>query len=230
MVTSFLVARGRPCEVRRATGGMVRMKSFEEDPGPSPSGGEEALLRRLKEGAEESRAELAERYARPLLRTARRLVGDEEARDCVQEALMSAIANIAQFEGRSSLETWLRRIVINAALQRVRKAARRGEELVEDPYSTFDASGCRVVADVGEAPSVDELLGRKRVLESVRGAIAELSPTHRAVIVLHHMEDYSIDDVAELLEISPGAVKMRLHRARQTLAAVLEPALREDLP
>ena len=230
MVTSFLVARRRACEVRRVTGGMERMKHFEKDPGPSTSGDEEVLLERLKEGTAESRAELAERYAPSLLRTARRLVGDEEARDCVQEALMLAIVNIAQFEGRSSLEAWLRRIVINAALQRVRKAARRGEELVEDPYSTFDASGCRVVADVGEVPSVDALLGRKRVLEAVRGAIADLSPTHRAVIVLHHMEDYSIEDVAELLEITPGAAKMRLHRARQSLASVLEPALREDLP
>ncbi len=120
-----------------------------------------ALLSAIRAGSKGSREALARQHAGPLLRVARRFVGDQDAQDCVQDALLQAFRNIDRFEGRSSIGTWLYRIVVNAALQRLRARSRDREEALENPYSEFDGAGCRIVSAVGDLPGVEQLLLRQ---------------------------------------------------------------------
>lgn len=103
------------------------------------------LLPGLRSGSGPSYEELVRRYRRGLLGVARRMVHDsEDARDCVQEAFFLAFKNIHSFEGRSSIWTWLRSIVVNVALMRLRYRRRRPEISIEDVVPRFDAYGRRI--------------------------------------------------------------------------------------
>lgn len=158
-----------------------------------------------------------------MLATARRLLRDEaESRDAVQDAFLQAFRCWKDFRGQSQVSTWLHRIVVNAALMRLRRKARRGSVSIEPLLPTFDATGHRVGAQPAWGASADELLERRETREMVRRRIDELPRDYRAVILLRDIEEMSTEDAAEALGITPGAVKTRLHRARMALRTLLE--------
>jgi RNA polymerase sigma-70 factor (ECF subfamily) len=153
--------------------------------------------------------------ARPrLLAVALRFVRDrDEAEDVVQDALVKVCRSLTRFEGRAAFTTWLHRIVVNAALDRLRRRRARRDRVADDPEE--DAS-----------PAVDGVDERtpERVVESreasavVRGALARLSPAHRDVLVLRELEGESYRDLARLVRCPIGTVMSRLHHARHRLA------------
>lgn len=158
-----------------------------------------------------------------MLATARRLLRDEqESRDAVQDAFLQAFRCWKDFRGQSQVSTWLHRIVVNAALMRLRRKARRGSVSIEPLLPTFDATGHRVGAPPAWGASADELLERRETREMVRRRIDELPHDYRAVILLRDIEEMSTEEAAEALGITPGAVKTRLHRARMALRTLLE--------
>lgn len=158
-----------------------------------------------------------------MLATARRFLRDEqESRDAVQDAFLQAFRCWKDFRGQSQVSTWLHRIVVNAALMRLRRKARRGSVSIEPLLPTFDATGHRMGAPPAWGASADELLERRETRELVRRRIDELPHDYRAVILLRDIEEMSTEDAAEALGITPGAVKTRLHRARMALRTLLE--------
>lgn len=192
---------------------------------------EQALLDGLRAGHEPAFADLVTYYGGPMLAVARRILGNEEdARDCVQDALISAAGKIEKFEGRSKISTWLHRIVVNAALSQLRIRARRPEKSIDPLMPTFDMMGCRVELPEDEYLSLDEVIDQTRVDATVRDAIEQLPESYRIVLLLRDIEEFSVRETATLLETSEGAVKTRLHRARSALKTLLEPVLvrRED--
>ncbi len=163
-----------------------------------------------------------------MLAVARRMLrSDEEARDAVQEAFLLAFRGLPKFEGQSRLGTWLHRIVVNAALMRLRSRRARPEESIEPLLPTFmdDGHATRTYREWPE--SAEQLLERAEVRSLVRQAIDRLPTTYRTVLLLRDIEELSTGEVAEALGISANAVKIRLHRARQALRELLDPHLEQ---
>jgi len=187
--------------------------------------GESALVAGLRAGDDASFALLVTGHGGRMLSVARRMLGDEEdARDCVQDAFLQAFRRVGTFREDASLATWLHRIVVNAALMRIRQRARRPSESIEDLLPRFDEDGLRVDPGARHAPSPDRLLERAQSAERVRRAIDRLPGGYRNVLLLRDIEDLDTEETARLLDMTAGAIKTRLHRARAALKSMLESA------
>jgi RNA polymerase sigma-70 factor, ECF subfamily len=150
------------------------------------------------------------------------------AQDAVQDAFLDAFRALDKFEGRSSLKTWLHRITVNACLKKLRQNKRLAEQSIDDLLPEFDSNNCRIEARWEDLASVEQLLEKDNIIDTVRTKIFELPDTYRIVLQLRDIEGYSIKEVVDLLEISESNVKVRLHRARAALKKLLEPILRGD--
>ena len=187
---------------------------------------EAALLSRLRAGDEAAFETFVRTYSARLFNVARRIVGtDEDARDVIQDAFLSAFRGLARFHGDARLSTWLHRIVVNTALMKLRTRKRRPEESIEPLLPGFQADGhfAERLADWREP--VDQALARAETREAVRHRINELPESFRTVLLLRDIEGLSTQETAKVLETTPNAVKIRLHRARQALRTLLAPHL-----
>jgi RNA polymerase sigma-70 factor, ECF subfamily len=191
-----------------------------------PPDTDSALLERLRLQDEAACEELVRTHSGRLLSVARRMLRNEEdARDAVQEGFLSAFRAIPKFNGDCRLSTWLHRIVVNAALMKIRTRSRRPEESIEDMLPRFleDGHHAEPTSDWGSAST---LLEQRETRERVRAAIDQLPDSYRTVLLLRDIEELDTAETAQLLGLTPNTVKIRLHRARQALAKVLEPAFR----
>ena len=195
---------------------------------------EESLVAGLRAGDPAAYESLVRAYGGRLLQVARRYLDEDEARDALQEALVSAWKSIDGFDGGAKISTWLHRIVVNAALMRIRKKSTKLEQATEELeplLPTFLDDGHRAGVELGtwgETP--EQLLGRKELRAFVRRSIAELPESYRTVIQLRDIEGFSGQEAAEALNLSTTAVKVRLHRARQALRSILEQYLSSQEP
>lgn len=164
-----------------------------------------------------------------MLAVARRYLKDEGlAEDCVQESLLSALRGLDRFEERCEIKTWLHRIVVNCCLMKVRASPRVQEQPIDHLLPQFDSHGGRNEGPWSQLATLDELLEQRQICSIVRAKIAELPDSYRIVLLLRDIEELSTDDVARLLGVSGGAVKIRLHRARSALKKLIEPILRRE--
>jgi RNA polymerase sigma-70 factor (ECF subfamily) len=165
-----------------------------------------------------------------MLALAERLLRDRAlAEDAVQEAFVSVFRSIAAFEGRSSLKTWLHRITVNASLTQLRKIKRRAEQAIDELNPEFDRYECRIEAPWRHLASLQEIMENEELRSRVHDGIDALPDSYRIVLQLRDVEGYDTGEVADLLTISDGNVKVRLHRARAALKKLLEPVLRGEL-
>ena len=183
-------------------------------------------MERLRAGDDAAFEELVRTQGGRMLAVARRFLGEEDARDAVQDALLSASKAIGDFEGNARLSTWLHRIVVNASLMKIRTRKRRPEESIEELLPRFDETGHMADPATSWRDTAQEGLERQELRELVRSKIQELPENYRAVLLLRDVEERDTQETAELLGISAGNVKVRLHRARQALRTLLDPHLR----
>lgn len=178
---------------------------------------EDALLDRIQAGDRAACAECIERHAAGVYGLALRLMKNEaDAEDVMQETFLSAFQAVDDFEGRSSLKTWLYRITYNAAMMRLRRPAPPTDSVevkledAQDGYSLprqfFD--WCCLPESTFETAEVRGELER---------AIANLSDTLRGVFILRELEGLSTKETADTLNVSTDVVKTRLRRARLDL-------------
>jgi RNA polymerase sigma-70 factor (ECF subfamily) len=181
------------------------------------------LVRRLKAGDEDAYATVVRTLGGRMLAVARRFLQDEDlARDAVQDAFLSAFRSIHAFDGDAQLATWLHRIVVNAALMKLRTRRRKPEQSIEPMLPAFADDGHHAGRPVvAWTASAEEALLRREARERVRAAIADLPERYRTVLLLRDIEERSTREAADLLGITENAVKLRLHRARQALATRL---------
>ena len=151
-----------------------------------------------------------------------------EAEEAVQAAYVSAFSGIDRFEGRSSLSTWLTRIVINEALGRVRAERRRRAGLDAEGVPVLEAYREKLVAG-SETPAPDAAVAREQLRRLIERAVATLPEMFRTVFVLREVEGLSVEDTAEALGIPAATVKTRLLRARKRLQDALAPEVHEAL-
>jgi RNA polymerase sigma-70 factor (ECF subfamily) len=198
-----------------------------DDPIPALDG-EAQLVAALRAGQPAAFESLVRSEGGNLLTVARRyLPREEDAKDAVQDAFLQAFRHIDQFNGEARLSTWLHRIAVNAALMKRRARLRRPEQPIEPLLPAWREDG-----HSQRPPAVwraDARLERRENRELVRKAIDELPESYRNVLLLRDIEELDTAETARLLQISEGAVKTRLHRARQALRTLLEPHFAGDL-
>lgn len=180
---------------------------------------ESKLIHSALAGQTEAFGELVRRYQDRLYSAVVHILGNRsEAEDVVQDAFIQAYVKLDTFKHNSKFYTWLYRIAFNVSISRRRR--RRVELSVDEGR---EATGIEPV-DHGASPSAP--LEEKERRDQLHEAMLRLTDEHRQIIVLRHMEDFSYEEIAEVLEISVGTVRSRLHRAR---ASLLE-HLREIMP
>lgn len=162
-----------------------------------------------------------------LFRVLVRMLGDDdEARSVMQETFLQAFQRMDTFRGDSKLTTWLYAIGINLARGVLRKAGRNSslDDLDLDRMQpTFNRGMFAEPVTPWNPQKIAELSDRKRI---VHDAIGRLPPDYRTVVTLRDIQEHSTKEVAGMLGISRGAVRVRLHRARQALRTMLDGHLR----
>ena len=200
------------------------------------------LVRRLREGDEGAFVELIDTYGPTMLRVAQMYVRDRAtAEEVVQETWLAVLNGIDRFEGRSSLKTWLFRILTNRAKTRGERdgrqvpfsslagAAEDDEPSVDpDRFLGPDSPTPGAWAAPPRAWPEDRLLEHE-TLDVIKMAIAELPEAQREVIRLRDVEGWTPMEVSDLLEITDGNQRVLLHRARSKVRAALERYLDPDV-
>ena len=176
------------------------------------------LIDEALEGDSAAFGQLVLKYQDRLFNTMMHVVRSrEEAEDVVQEAFVQAFVKLDTFRRTSAFYTWLYRIAFNMAVSRIRR--RRPEVSVDQ---TRELTGIEPVDD-GAPPT--ERIEQEEAAGQVHAALAELSEEHRAILVLREMEGFCYESIAEVLDIAPGTVRSRLHRARLRLREQLKDVL-----
>lgn len=207
---------GRPAGRESLDAGMPQM-AFD-------SSIERPLLDRLRRNDEAAFEELVRAETPHLLAVARRFLRNEEdAQDAVQQAFLSAFRALPGFQGQCRLTTWLHRIVTNTALMKLRSRTRKPEQSIESLLPTFLDDGHQAAPMSDWSIDADRQLLQREVRERVRAAIDRLPEAYRTVLLMRDIEELDTQETADLLGVSEGAVKTRLHRARQALASLLVP-------
>ncbi len=172
-------------------------------------------LDRLRQGDREEFARLVDAYSGPIYRLGLRMLGSQpDAEDVLQNTFLNALTHLSEFEGRSSLSTWLYRIAANEALMLIRR--KKPEVDLDEPAGDSEpVQRPREFADWSGLPE-DELLSQEGRL-AVERAIDGLPEAMRMVFVLRDIEGLSIQETAQALGLSEGNVKTRLLRARLKL-------------
>jgi RNA polymerase sigma-70 factor (ECF subfamily) len=187
---------------------------------------EATLLAGMQAGDDGAFEVCVRRHCTQLLIVARRILRNEEdARDAVQDAFLAAFKALAGFKGDARLGTWLHRIVVNAALGRLRKLQRHPEQSIDDLLPHFGEGEHQLPPPVPwETPA--SILLQQESRELVQDCINRLPETYRNVLLLRDIEGLDTDETARMLGTSMGVVKTRLHRARQALRTLLDPHFR----
>ncbi|HEY6672681.1 MAG TPA: sigma-70 family RNA polymerase sigma factor [Solirubrobacterales bacterium] len=201
------------------------------------------LVARLRRGDESAFVELIDRYGATMLRVAQMYVRDRAtAEEVVQETWLAVLNGIDRFEGRSSLKTWLFRILTNRAKTRGERdgrvlpfsalagASNESDEPSVDPdrFLGPDSRNPGAWAAPPRAWPQDELLERE-TLDVIAMAIDRLPEAQREVILLRDVEGWTPMEVADALEITDGNERVLLHRARSKVRAALEEYLDPDI-
>jgi RNA polymerase sigma-70 factor (ECF subfamily) len=164
-----------------------------------------------------------------MLAVARRFFRNEDdARDAVQDAFLSAFRALDRFEGACRLSTWLHRIVVNACLMKLRARRRKPEQAIDDLLPTFKVDGHHTATFVDWSPTIHEVLEREETRALVRECIGQLPETYRTALLARDIEGMELEDIAAMLNVTPNAVKIRVHRARQALRSLVDPHFRQE--
>lgn len=152
-----------------------------------------------------------------LFLAALRILGNsEDAEDAVQDGLLSALRNLHRFEGRCHMSTWLTRIVLNAALMRLRSL--RAHRSPTDGLSQESDYPQLIDRLVATHPNPEETFLRTERLQMLNQGLQSLSRHQRQALSLYHLQGMTMKETASVLGISEGTVKSQIHRGRQRLS------------
>ncbi len=192
---------------------------------------ETRLVEALRNRDEQAFEQLIRMYQSALVRVAQMYVSSRAiAEDVVQESWLAVLNGIDRFEGRSSLKTWIFRIVANRAKTRGQREARSRPFSSLEPEASVDPERFVARRNGRRRPQSwpeEELLGTE-TLRVIGDAIESLPPSQRAVITLRDVQGWSAEEVRNALELSETNERVLLHRARAKVRAALEAYLVED--
>jgi RNA polymerase sigma-70 factor, ECF subfamily len=196
------------------------------------TGPEDLLVNRLLAGDEEAFTQLVGAHHGALLRLAQTFVSDRgAAEEVVQETWLAVLKGLRSFEGRSSLKTWIFRILVNRARTR---GARDGRTVVFSALEDIEGEGTPLLDRFSgqgrwvQPPAMwqeqdpEDLLLRQETVRCLQEAIDRLPPAQRAVVTLRDMQGIDAQEVCNLLSISETNQRVLLHRGRTKVRAALE--------
>jgi len=189
---------------------------------PLESEDDAALVLRVQRADAAAFAVLMRRYNRRLYRTARAILKDDgAAEDAVQEGYLAAWRHVGAFRGDAQIGTWLTRIVVNQALQALRRRRREQVVVLFDDPAGEPADGDDAVTDTPAADMPEDAMARTEMRRLIERKIDELPEAYRTVFVLREVEDMTVDEAAAALGIPAATVRSRLFRAKARLRASL---------
>ena len=177
------------------------------------------LVKQADSGNKQAFGELVNHYYQMVYAVAYGILNHHEAaRDVAQEVFLKAFREIKKFQGRSKFKTWLYRIAVNAAIDQGRR--RRPMESL-DATDVSDEEDKPPVIIVDNHPGPREMASQSELRANIESALSELSPDHRAVLVMREWQELSYEEIADMLGVQIGTVMSRLFYARKKLAEVL---------
>jgi RNA polymerase sigma-70 factor, ECF subfamily len=181
---------------------------------------ESELIRRAVRRDEAAIRAIIQQHNRRLYRVARSIVRDDaDAEDVLQEAYLHAFSALAGFRGEAALSTWLSRIVVNEALQQLRRPRH-----IATPSIDERTDGAQVIPFPASGQQNDDperAMAQRELCQLVEQAIDELPQEFRTVLVARVIEGMTVEETADAMDLRPETVKTRLHRARRLLKAAL---------
>lgn len=193
---------------------------------------EAAIVAELKAGSEEAYAWLIGEFHQPIYSLVYRLASDPaDAADTTQEVFLKVFRGMRNFNGQSSLKTWIYRIAIHEASNRRRWWFRhKSREMSMEPMQTegegATSAGLKDLL-VDDAESPFDCVAHEEVRARVEEELRQVAEPFRTAVILRDLEDMSYDEIAEITDVSLGTVKSRLTRGREALKQRLEPYIRE---
>lgn len=177
-------------------------------------------------GDPEALRTLYERHYRSIYNVVYRMVNRrEDAVDLTAEVFLRAFQNLKHLKTDEAFGGWLRRVAVNLCLDHVKRKAPPTIS-IDTTYSGDEESERRTMEIADGARGPDKLILADEMGEQVQEALAALSPNHRAVILLHHVDGKEVKEIAQIMGCSEGTVKSRLGRARENLRSLLQDYMR----
>jgi RNA polymerase sigma-70 factor (ECF subfamily) len=184
---------------------------------------DQELVRLCLKGQERAAHELVSRYQRPVFSFICRMVRDRElAEDLAQDTFIRAFDNLAKYDPDYKFSSWLFKVGHNLTVDHIRRRELDTVSIHGAPDAvTTDQQEATSVTLESEFEQPDELLEARELGSSIEEAIDRLRPEYRTAVMLRHVEGYSYDEIAEVMEIPLGTVKTYIHRARAELQDML---------
>jgi RNA polymerase sigma-70 factor (ECF subfamily) len=184
------------------------------------------LVQQARRGDREAFRSLVERYQHKVTALATGMLRNrDDALDVVQDTFTKAYQSLDRFKGESSFYTWLYRITLNLCIDHQRRTARMPQASIEATESPEEAPRINAAREDAERDDPLQRIHEAEVGQRIRQAIAELTPEHRAVILLREVEGLSYEEISRALECPKGTVMSRLHYARRQLQTRLRELL-----
>ncbi len=182
------------------------------------------LLDKLKSGDEIVFTQLIQQFHDVCVRLVRSIVGEANAEEVVQESWISVYRNLATFENRSHIKTWIFRICINTAKSRIRyNVSRRiDQEVTESSSGDFADDGhwvSPVKAWHNETP--EAILQSEQLCHVLHNGINDLPELQQSIIIMHDIEGVELEEICNILDISSSNSRVLLHRARSKLRQLI---------
>lgn len=185
---------------------------------------DQALVERAQEGDKEAFGLLVSKYQRKLGRLLSRLIRDPaEVEDVAQEAFIKAYRALPSFRGESAFYTWLYRIGVNTAKNYLVSQGRRAPTTTE--FDSEEAESFEDGDQLRDINTPEHLLLSKQIGETVNAAMEALPEELRTAIMLRELEGLSYEEIAAVMDCPIGTVRSRIFRAREAVAAKLQPLL-----
>ena len=175
---------------------------------------ESELIKKAQHGDRTSFEELIYRYDRSVLSLAYSYTNDQEdAKDIYQDVFLRVFKGLKKFEFRSEFSTWLYRITVNVALTHKTKKGKYSYASLDEEQSGPDGETKLTYESIADGSTTDERAISSDISENITRAIDKLSPQQKMVFTLKHFEEYKINEIAEMMNISTGTVKNYLFNA-----------------
>ena len=183
-------------------------------------GSDHSIVRAVLAGDKEAYGALVRAHSATVFRVAFRIVGNEaDAEEIVQEAFLRGYQRLDSYQQRSAFGTWIYRIAVNCALNRINQSR------IDSEYRVGEESDPEVktVQLAAQDADPERVLLSREISVAQEMAMQRLTPTEKGAFVLRHLEDRSINEIAEVLSIAPNAAKQAVFRAVQKLRRELAP-------
>ena len=191
--------------------------------GPDPDA---ALMLRVKQGDWPAFEELAEKYKQPVMNLVYRTLPDAtEAEDLAQHVFLQVFKSAHRYEVSAKFTTWLFTIARNLCLNEIRRRSRHPADSLDETFADNEEQPIRQPEELKNLSPPDSLL-QDELEEKIEAALAELPEKQRTAILMCRGDEFSYEDIAEVLGCSVSATKSLIHRGRETLKQKLKPYLK----